>query len=127
MATAHAFDTWRGLKVFDVDGDRIGTLQNLFVDRRNGEPAWGTVKTGMFGETGRAGLKTAFVPLAGAERRDGRELRLAIHCREVKHAPRLAAGAALSPEDEQRLYEHYDGVIDDAGADLPQGFLERVL
>jgi hypothetical protein len=127
MATSHTFETWRGLRVLDVDGERIGTLQNLFVDRRTGEPAWGTVKTGMFGQTGRAGLKSAFVPLAGAERTDAHHLQVAIHRADVKHAPRLAAGAALSREEERRLYEHYDGSTDDAGVGPLQDGLERVL
>jgi PRC-barrel domain len=125
MATTHAFETWRGMKALDVDGERIGTVQNLFVDRRTREPAWATVKTGMFGQTGRMGLKSAFVPLAGARRPDARHVQLSVHRDAVKHAPRIAAGTALSPEDERRLYEYYDGVNGETGTS--QNGLERVL
>jgi hypothetical protein len=120
-----AFETWGGLKVLDRDGEQVGTLQCLFVDRRTGEPAWGTVKTGMFGHTGRAGLATVFVPLAGVERA-GRHLQLTVRRDAVRGAPRLAAGAAVSPEDERRLYRHYD-CPGDAPAEGSESALERVL
>jgi hypothetical protein len=126
MAPSQPYDTWSGLKVIDIDGKRIGTLQNLFVNRRTGEPEWATVKTGMFGQTGRAGLKTVFVPLVGANRTDADHLRLAIQGGQVTGAPRLAAGAALTPEDEGRLHEHYRSYAD-AGHESPRGTLERVL
>ena len=127
MTTSHAFETWRGMKVLDADGEQIGTMQNLFVDRRTREPAWGTVKTGMFGQTGRAGLKSVFVPLSGAERIESHHLQLAVHRDEIRRAPRLAAGAALSPETERRLYEHYVGPTGDAQVRPPENSLDRVL
>jgi hypothetical protein len=126
MAPAQTYDAWRALKIRDVEGKRIGTLQCLFVNRRTGEPEWATVKTGIFGETGRAGLKTVFVPLGGAKRTDDDELQLMIHCDQVEGAPRLAAGAALTPEHERRLYAHYPAHTDPEGGEQ-HGALEQVL
>jgi len=61
MATLQETQTWKGRKVVDADGDKIGTIEEIFLDRHTGEPAWATVKTGLFG------LKSSFVPLAGAQ------------------------------------------------------------
>ena len=52
---------WRGMKVVDVDGDKIGTIEDVFLDRHTGEPEWATVKTGVFG------LKSSFVPIREAQ------------------------------------------------------------
>lgn len=118
--------TWNGMKVRDVDGERIGHVQDVFLDRLTGEPAWATVKTGLFGATGLGGLKTAFVPLGDAKREDEHHVRLAVHRDEVKHAPRLAAGQELSRDEERRLFEYYKRADYDDWTDATRGRLERV-
>ena len=61
MQTIQDVQTWRGMKVVDADGDKVGTIQDVFLDRQTGEPEWATVKTGLFG------LKSSFVPIRDAE------------------------------------------------------------
>ena len=52
---------WRGSDVVDRDGDKIGTLEEIYLEHGSDEPEWALVKTGLFGGRG------SFVPLAGAE------------------------------------------------------------
>ncbi len=33
----------------DADGEKIGTIEDILLDRQTGEPAWAAVKTGLFG------------------------------------------------------------------------------
>jgi sporulation protein YlmC with PRC-barrel domain len=98
---------WSGVKVKDADGERIGTVQDVFVDRRTGEPAWVAVKTGFFGHTGLAGLDASFVPIDGARVIDEHHVQLPVRKAQVRDAPALHAGRALSASDERRLYAHY--------------------
>ena len=58
----HDLDTvlgWRGATVIDRDGEKIGTLKELYLDQDD-RPAWAAVETGLFG------LRQSFVPLEGA-------------------------------------------------------------
>src|SRR5439155_2797405 len=57
MKTLEDVQTWRGMKVVDADGDKIGTIEDIYLDRQTGEPEWATVKTGIFGR------KVSFVPI----------------------------------------------------------------
>jgi sporulation protein YlmC with PRC-barrel domain len=100
MRSLEDVQTWRGRKVVDADGDKIGTIQDVFLDRQTGEPEWATVKTGLFG------LKSSFVPITDAELVDDDTVRVPYQKEQVKDAPRVD-DEDLSPEDERRLWEHY--------------------
>jgi sporulation protein YlmC with PRC-barrel domain len=101
MKTLEDVKTWRGLKLVDADGDKIGTIDDIYLDRQTGEPEWVTVKTGLFG------LKTSFVPIRDAEKTGENEVRVPFQKEQVKDAPRIDPNGQLSPEEERRLYEHY--------------------
>jgi hypothetical protein len=49
MQTLQDVQTWRGMKMVDADGDKIGAIEDILLDRQTGEPAWAAVKTGLFG------------------------------------------------------------------------------
>jgi sporulation protein YlmC with PRC-barrel domain len=93
--------TWRGKEVVDTDGDKIGKIEDIFLDRHTGEPAWAAVKTGLFG------LKHTLVPLRGAELTSEDHVRVPLQKETVKDAPRIDPDGELSPEDERKLWEHY--------------------
>jgi stress response protein YsnF len=100
---AHDIDTvlgWRGETVLDQDGDKIGSLKELYLDRDD-RPAWGAVHTGLFG------LRETFVPLSDARPVDG-GLLLPYTKEHVKDAPNIDPDAQLSDEEEARLYRHYE-------------------
>jgi sporulation protein YlmC with PRC-barrel domain len=101
MRTLEDVQTWRGMKMVDPDGDKIGTIDEIYLDRQTGEPEWATVKTGLFG------AKSSFVPIREAEVAGDDEIRVPFQKEQVKDAPNIEADGQLSPEEEQRLYEHY--------------------
>ncbi|MFD3871859.1 DUF2382 domain-containing protein [Streptomyces sp. NPDC058623] len=88
------------LTAYDTDGEKIGSIGQVYRDDATGRPEWVTVKTGWFG------MKESFVPLAGA-RSDGEALHVP-HAKElVKDAPRVDADQHLDVAEERRLYQHY--------------------
>jgi uncharacterized protein (TIGR02271 family) len=94
-----AYD-WQGRDVVDDDGEKIGSVEELYYDRNSNEPEWLAVKTGLFG------TNVSFVPVQGAQP-SGEEVRVAFDKAQVKDAPNMKPDGELSPEEEQRLYEHY--------------------
>ncbi|RCH67803.1 DUF2382 domain-containing protein [Streptomyces sp. SDr-06] len=90
----------KDLTVRDPDGDKVGTVEQVWLDDRTGRPEWVTVKTGLFG------MKETFVPLSGA-RSDGDTLTI-IHAKSVvRDAPHVDADQHLDADEERDLYRHY--------------------
>jgi uncharacterized protein (TIGR02271 family) len=102
VTTLQDAQTWRGMKAVDSDGTKIGTVEDIYLDRQSGEPEWATLKTGLLG------TKSSFVPIrdASASQDDG-ELRLPYTKDQVKNAPSIDNDGELSTEEERALYEHY--------------------
>jgi uncharacterized protein DUF2382/PRC-barrel domain protein len=90
---------WRGRTVVDRDGERIGTLKEIYLDDSE-RPGWGSVHTALFG------LRETLVPLGEAKPEDDR-LRLPYEAQHVKHAPSLDPDVQLSADDEELLFRHY--------------------
>ncbi|GAA2535438.1 hypothetical protein GCM10010435_22910 [Winogradskya consettensis] len=86
--------------VYDFDGDKIGSVGQVFLDARTGDPEWVTVRTGLFG------TKETFVPLQRASV-DGDRLTVPVDKATVKDAPRIDADSALTFAEEKELYEYY--------------------
>jgi sporulation protein YlmC with PRC-barrel domain len=100
--TIQDVQTWRGMTVLDADGDRIGTIDQIYLDRHTGRPEFATVKTGLFG------LKTSFVPIVDAEMTGDNAVRVPVQKEQVKNAPRVEPeGQELSADEERKLWEHY--------------------
>jgi uncharacterized protein (TIGR02271 family) len=100
MQTNVNIDEWRGAKAVDVNGDKVGSIDEVYLDRGTEKPEWVTVSTGLFG------TRTTFVPIGDAQLNDG-EVRLGYAKDQIKDAPNVDADGALSREEEQALYEHY--------------------
>ena len=82
------------------DGDKIGTVGQVFVDDVTGEPTWVTAKTGLFGTS------ETFVPLNAATV-EGDTVRVPYDKGMVKDAPRVDADQHLSEAEEEELYRYY--------------------
>jgi PRC-barrel domain len=82
------------------EGDKIGTFGQFYIDDDSGRPNWVTVRTGFFGTS------ESFVPL-GEAAADGSDLLVPYSKDLVKDAPRIDHDGHLSPEEEDRLYRHY--------------------
>jgi uncharacterized protein (TIGR02271 family) len=100
MATQQDVRAWRGLNLVDRDGDKVGKIQDVYLDRSSGEPEWVAVKTGLFGSN------VSFVPVHSATSQ-GDEVRVDHEKSLIKDAPNVDPDGELSPEEERRLYQHY--------------------
>jgi sporulation protein YlmC with PRC-barrel domain len=91
----------RGSTVVGNDGQKIGNVEDIYLDRETGEPEWAMVKTGLFGPRG------TFVPLAEATMQ-GSDIAIPYGKDQVKSAPNMDPDGELSQEQEAELYSHYD-------------------
>ena len=89
-----------GGNVVGADGQKIGSIGQVYVDDSTGEPSFVTVKTGLFGTA------ESFVPLQDATVTGG-DIRVEYSKDEVKDAPRVDPDERITPAEEQRLYAHY--------------------
>ncbi len=103
MITQENIDTLlgNGGNVLGSDGEKIGSVGQVYLDDQTGEPSWVTAKTGLFGTS------ESFVPLQGADV-EGNDVRVPYTKQHVKDAPRIESDGNLSPEEEDRLYSHYE-------------------
>ncbi len=90
----------RGADVIDASGDKVGTVEEIYLDQETGQPEWALVKTGMFGG------KSTFVPLSGATPQDD-TLRVQYEKDQIKDAPKIDPDQELSQSEERELYAHY--------------------
>ncbi|MBO1419059.1 PRC-barrel domain-containing protein, partial [Streptomyces sp. FH025] len=88
-----------GHKAVDRNGDKIGTVDEVYLDDATGRPEWAAVRTGIFG-------RDAFVPLTTSEF-SGDELRVPYDKSLVKDSPDFGVGQHLSPAQELQLYRYY--------------------
>jgi uncharacterized protein (TIGR02271 family) len=103
MATSSDVLSWRGQDALDADGDKIGTIEEIYLDAESNEPEWALINTGLFG------TKRSFVPLQGASPAgEGEGIRVAYDKATVKDAPKVDPDGRLSQEEEAQLYRHYD-------------------
>jgi uncharacterized protein (TIGR02271 family) len=115
--TDSAVAEWRGSNAVDSDGQKIGTIEEIYMDTETGKPEWLAVKTGMFGS------KLSFVPIAEATASAGDDVRVPYAKQQVKDAPNAEADGELSQEEEANLYRHYGLDYSEARSDsgLPEG------
>jgi sporulation protein YlmC with PRC-barrel domain len=107
---------WRGYELIDRDGERIGTIREIYLDQQTNQPEWATVKTGLFG------TQQTFVPIRDATS-EGEIVRVPFEKGHVKDAPSVDPDKELSQAEERELYEHY-GVDYSRGrsaSQLPEG------
>jgi uncharacterized protein (TIGR02271 family) len=107
MPTAEQVREWRGADLVDRDGDKIGTIEEIYLDTQSNQPEWALVNTGLFG------TKSSFVPIRDATQ-EGDSLRVPVEKSQVKDAPKVDPDGQLSPQEESELYRHYG--LDDGGA-----------
>ena len=100
MISQNELSRLTGTDVYDTDGDKIGSVGQVYLDSQSGDPEWVSVKTGLFG------TKETFVPLQRASLSEDRVV-VAYDKARVKDAPRVDADGDLSPAEEQELYTYY--------------------
>jgi len=100
----------------DSDGDKIGSIEEIYLDQDTDKPEWLAVKTGLFGG------KISFVPIEQASQ-SGDAVRVPFTKSQVKGSPNADADGELSQEEESALYEHYGRDYGESRSDsgLPEG------
>jgi sporulation protein YlmC with PRC-barrel domain len=92
---------WHGKMLLDSQGEKIGKLEDVYVDVETDVPQFATVKEGFLGR------HLTFVPLADL-RVGPEELQVSVSREQVQDAPNLQLqGEELSQEDESALYHHF--------------------
>jgi uncharacterized protein (TIGR02271 family) len=107
---------FRGEQLCDRSGDKIGSIEEIYLDTETDEPEWALVNTGLFGS------KSTFVPLRDATEAEG-ALRVPFDKDTVKDAPKLDPNGQLTQSDEADLYRYYDIEYSESRSDtgLPEG------
>jgi len=91
---------WRGQTMVGSGGDKIGKIEEIYLDAETQQPEWALVHTGLFGSA------SSFVPIANATTHDG-DVQVPFDKAQVKDAPKLDGDGQLSQQDESALYAHY--------------------
>ncbi|MBB2947151.1 sporulation protein YlmC with PRC-barrel domain [Actinoplanes lutulentus] len=100
MITQNDIARLTGADVYDTDGDKVGSVGEVYLDAQGGDPQWVTVRTGLFG------TKETFVPLRAASY-SGDRITVSYPKGKIKDAPRIDADGAVSPAEEAELYTYY--------------------
>ncbi|WP_228266629.1 PRC-barrel domain-containing protein [Ornithinimicrobium ciconiae] len=86
--------------VIDQNGDKVGGVGQIYLDDATGQPAWVSVKSGLFG------LRESFVPLAAAEAAGG-NIKVPYTKDFIKDAPRVDAENHLDDSQQATLFSYY--------------------
>lgn len=106
MRTLEEVRSWEGRDVYDKSGEKVGTIDAVYLDEATGRPDWLAINTGLFG------MKTNFAPAhdAVAERDDA--VRIPYDKDRVKDAPGVDPDGRLSTEEERELFAYYGADYD---------------
>src|SRR3954452_22805754 len=100
MATKEDILSWRGQNLQGSDGEKLGTIEEIYLDDETREPEWALITTGLFG------TKQSFVPLREASP-SGEGIGVPFDKATVKDAPKIDPDGQLSHDEEAELYRHY--------------------
>ena len=100
MADYNRIEDLANATAFDVDGDKVGEVKDVYVNDTTGQPDFVSVNHGSFGGG------ESIVPLRGHTLRDG-ELHLAFPKDRIEDAPDLDENGHLTTEDQEAFYRHY--------------------
>jgi uncharacterized protein (TIGR02271 family) len=109
---------WRDRTMLDADGEKIGKIEEIYLDAETDAPEWAVVTTGLFG------TKQSFVPIGDANStEDG--IRVPFDKSAVKDAPKVDPDGRLSQEEERELYQHYGREYGEFSGPGGSGVLDR--
>ena len=100
MAETNRIEDLANATAYDVDGEKLGGVKDVYVNDTTGQPDFVSVNHGLFGGG------DSIVPLRGHTLRDG-ELHLAFPKDRVEDAPELDENGHLTTEDQDAFYRHY--------------------
>ena len=87
--------------VVTSDGVKLGSVEQIFLSEDSGQPAFVTVRTGLFG------MLESFVPLYGATI-DGPRVVVAFDRDRIRNGPRIESDrGSITADEENELYGYY--------------------
>ena len=102
MFPAENLRDWRGKKVIDPAGAKIGRMEAVYVDTSSDDPSFITVRvSGLSGK-----FRLAFVPLNGATVNPD-SVRVQYAKKHVHGAPSIELDGEFGANDEPPVFEHY--------------------
>jgi membrane protein len=101
---------WEGQTMLDRAGQKLGTIEEIYLVEETGQPEWAVVKL-----AGR-GRRRTLVPLGGAGP-TGDGIRAAYEKAVVSDAPEIESGAEPSERTVTETYRHY-GIEDGSSSDV---------
>ena len=112
----HDILSYRGQELRSADGEKIGTIEEIYLDTETNAPEWALVNTGLFG------TKSSFVPIRDARTGDD-GVSVPFDKGTVKDAPSVDPDGQLSQREEAELYRHYGLDYSESSSDtgLPEG------
>jgi hypothetical protein len=103
---------WQGRTLVDHDGEPLGSIEIIYLDKVTNQPEWALL------EAGATGPARTFVPLVSASD-EGDTVRVPFAKTLIEGAPSMPADRELSEDQEQELYRHYG--VPYSRADSPSG------
>lgn len=100
MITQEQLNALYDAEVVDQDGEKVGALDQVYLDNATGDPAWLTVRTGWLGG------RRIFCPLSNAEL-VGHRIQVPYPVSLIKDAPDIPVDRHLTEDEEDQLYEYY--------------------
>ena len=92
--------SYRGEALSGSDGEKLGTIEEIYLDTETQQPEWAVVTTGLFA------TKQTFVPIGDAST-SGDGMTVPYDKATVTDAPSIDPDGQLSEAEERQLYEHY--------------------
>jgi uncharacterized protein (TIGR02271 family) len=108
MTTPQRPEDFLNRTAVDPDGDKIGSVGQVYLNDETGQADWVTVNTGLFG------MKENFVPLEGSQL-DGDNLVLPFGKDVVKDSPDIGDSSHLEADEQSSLYAYYQQYLGAAG------------
>jgi hypothetical protein len=90
-----------GRDLVDAAGDKIGTIDGVYVDDATAQPEWFAVRTGWFG------THVSFVPVHGTDV-TGADIQSLYSKDTVRDSPHVEPRGHLTPDEQRALFDYYD-------------------
>jgi uncharacterized protein (TIGR02271 family) len=115
MTTLQDAQQFIGRTAVDIEGSKVGKIDQVYLDDQTGVPTWVTVTTGMLG------TRQNFAPIFGSEF-EGDQVRLAVSKDLVKDAPSIEDDGHIEEGEQDALYRHYAAYLGTGQAGEENGY-----
>jgi sporulation protein YlmC with PRC-barrel domain len=95
-----------GRTAIDSAGEKVGKIEQVYLDNETGQPNWVAVSSGLMGR------RSNFAPMHNAQL-SGEDVQLGVTKQMVDDAPVIEDDGHLDKYQEGTLYEYYSGYTGD--------------